>query len=613
MRKNRLIGKGIVFGIVLLFVGASAISVISTDVPVDEGERGTLIVPDQYPTIQAAIDNASDGDTIYVRNGFYPENVEVTKSVNLIGEDRDTTIIEGPYGVTITCFADGINVTNFTIQNIELGSGGGIGCEYYDNIVISYNKIRHIGMGIGLYSWDNAIISNNIITDYCYTGISINYMCSNIRISDNIISNPVNPVATGISVTEPIFDITIMGNDIYGNNEDSQYGITGVPTKHNMPLKISPTSSYHDAHKRSFSSGNIIIEHNTIIDHGYGISLVSCNDFNISYNTISSNSLNSFGIVLDNSMGANTILGNTISTGNYGISLGGSDNTIISGNTIHNTEINPGISLGDSSGNTISGNIIQNNSKAGIWLSASNGNTITDNVLQNNNDTGIYLYSSSNNNIIANNSIVANTVYGIKLWTNNIDNSIYNNYFSNTINAYDEENNIWNITKTPGTNIIGGPYLGGNYWGDYAGVDTDGDGIGDTDLPYNSSGNIQHGGDYHPLTAPNYAPEPPTRPSGRTFGTVGRTYSYTTNTTDPDGDDVYYLWDWGDGTYSGWLGPFVSGAVVSKSHQWTTSGAYQVKVKAKDIYDVESSWSNPLTVRIFQVKPTPYPFLMPPE
>jgi hypothetical protein len=48
-------------------------------------------------------------------------------------------------------------------------------------------------------------------------------------------------------------------------------------------------------------------------------------------------------------------------------------------------------------------------------------------------------------------------------------------------------------------NIVDGPYLGGNYWSDYDGTDLDGDMLGDTQLPYNCSGRIQNGGDYHPL------------------------------------------------------------------------------------------------------------------
>ncbi|RCV62722.1 Cysteine protease [Methanophagales archaeon] len=113
---------------------------------------------------------------------------------------------------------------------------------------------------------------------------------------------------------------------------------------------------------------------------------------------------------------------------------------------------------------------------AGIGLSESHYNNISDNTANSNNGFGIYLYDSSGNNLI------------------------YNNYFENTNNANDNGNNAWNITKREGTNIIGGHYLGGNYWSDYAGVDNDGDGLGNTLLPYNSSGNITTGGDRHPLT-----------------------------------------------------------------------------------------------------------------
>ncbi len=127
------------------------------------------------------------------------------------------------------------------------------------------------------------------------------------------------------------------------------------------------------------------------------------------------------------------------------------------------------------------------------------------NVSVSNNNCGIYLVSSSDNNTLTSNT-ASNNNYGIYVISSN-DNIFYDNYFNNSANVYDSYDNIWNTTKTEGTNIIGGSWLGGNYWSDYEGIDTDSDDLGDTLTPYNSSGNI-NGGDYHPLTMPDTT-EPP--------------------------------------------------------------------------------------------------------
>ena len=118
--------------------------------------------------------------------------------------------------------------------------------------------------------------------------------------------------------------------------------------------------------------------------------------------------------------------------------------------------------------------------------------------------------------------------------------------------------------------------------------------FGDPALCFNESG----------AAPPNNPPEKPNRPSGQTSGSAGETYIYTTTTTDPDGDQVYYQWDWGDGNMSGWYGPFASGTVASASHAWN-KGSYSIKVKAKDIYNAESNWSDPLPISM------PYSFNMP--
>jgi len=104
------------------------------------------------------------------------------------------------------------------------------------------------------------------------------------------------------------------------------------------------------------------------------------------------------------------------------------------------------------------------------------------------------------------------------------------------------------------------------------------------------------------INTPNTPPNKPAKPSGNGKGKINVEYTYTTSTTDPDGDQVYYLFDWGDGTNSSWVGPYNSGATGSAKHTWTVKGSYQIKVKAKDTNGAESPWSDPLPIRM----PTSY-------
>ena len=95
-------------------------------------------------------------------------------------------------------------------------------------------------------------------------------------------------------------------------------------------------------------------------------------------------------------------------------------------------------------------------------------------------------------------------------------------------------------------------------------------------------------------------PNTPDTPSGPTSGKTGEKLAYQTKTTDPENDDVYYLFDWGDDTTSGWIGPFTSGTTITANHTYSTISEepYHIRVKAKDIHNVQGAWSESISVTI---------------
>ena len=114
--------KGVAFAVVLLFIGMAIIpSTDTTDVkkstmPTLNGN--TLYVggsgPGNYTKIQDAIDNASDGDLIYIYSGTYYESLSLRKSLTLQGQDANTTIIDGCQAFS-TLY---VNTTEFHIQSL---------------------------------------------------------------------------------------------------------------------------------------------------------------------------------------------------------------------------------------------------------------------------------------------------------------------------------------------------------------------------------------------------------------------------------------------------------------------------------------------------------------
>ena len=320
-------------------------------------------------------------------------------------------------------------------------------------------------------------------------------------------------------------------------------------------------------------TGNmIILTSNAITVRNFTIASMASFPSNIilinsNNNVISNNIINNMGkkdgtaIKLDTCTN-NSITNNKISQSGEAIRLYYSDDVRIVGCQMTNNHY--GIRGWYSYNNDILMNNISSNGH-GISFYDCNAtiskNNISDSVY------GIRL-SSSQSNIITNTRIVSSSFRGLYLEYSSNNNLIYNNYFNNSVNLNNFSlNNQWNISPIMGNNIIGGPYIAGNYWNDYTGYDIDFDGIGDVNLPYGP-------GDYYPLTKPNHVPQANFSYSPLESQTYETIYF---NDTSEDVDGTFeiqnWTWDFGDGNLSYLQHP---------THMFTQSGFYDVTLTVFD-------------------------------
>lgn len=83
-------------------------------------------------------------------------------------------------------------------------------------------------------------------------------------------------------------------------------------------------------------------------------------------------------------------------------------------------------------------------------------------------------------------------------------------------------------------------------------------------------------------------PQAPSEISGIEIGLTGHEYSFSTAATDPDSTQLWYNYDWADGTNSGWLGPYNQGQLCIAAHTWSDPGRYEIAIKARDNWFFES-------------------------
>jgi hypothetical protein len=156
----------------------------------------TLVVPDDYPTVSLAIENALSGDTIFVKSGIYPEKtLKINKPLSLIGEDVDKTILNlDPPLVEIMVFTDKYWVPStaitITTSNVRLSgftiNMPGTGNHYPSGLIGDGDKIEIVGNKIGK---DNSLdLNGNLIT------ITNNSLASELTIkgsNQTIVNNSV--------------------------------------------------------------------------------------------------------------------------------------------------------------------------------------------------------------------------------------------------------------------------------------------------------------------------------------------------------------------------------------------------------------------------------------
>ncbi|MCI0497050.1 MAG: right-handed parallel beta-helix repeat-containing protein [Thermoplasmata archaeon] len=380
-------------------------------------------------------------------NGALVENVSATESRFGIRLYRSSN-----------CTITGCYLT----QNGDSALAGGIDVEESSFIEIVGNnctdQIYGWSTGIHVQHSRNVTVEGNVADDNGGHGI-VTYDVAYSRIADNVARD--NLWGSGFYFNSGTDWCVVEGNNASRNG---QYGFMVYGSYNSVIRRNAACWNRGSAGFGAHYCGHNAFEENVAMRNGRGFDLNTAGYNEIARNSVARNE--ACGIVLLSSDG-NEVRNNSIERNGCGVELtASSDWNVIDGNDGSWSE-HSGIRLDyDNKENVVSNNTLRNNAGEGILLNDANiDNVIAHNIVCNNSGTGIRIESDGYTPVPSSN------------------NTVHDNLLENGDNAYDEFWNLWNIGRTAGGNVIGGPYLGGNYWSDYVGYDSDADGIGEEPHP----------------------------------------------------------------------------------------------------------------------------------
>jgi len=271
--------------------------------------------PENYTTINDAYDNASRGDTIFVYSGIYNEEVSLGKRINLIGQDRKNTIIDGCEGNNVIKIrADNIKVDNFEIRNAE----DGIEIQSEQNIVKNCNIHSNRENGIYVFECTDNKIENCIVYDNnAEDGINLYKSSFNQIINCTVYENSYG-IYLSESVKNQIFNCTTYENGI-------GIYITGYYSGENDIVNcVAFNNSYHGINIGINSKKNNVIFCKTY-NNQYGVEIyLDCIVNTISYCSIFNNNC---GVFIDKAISNHIYHNNFINNTNTNANDANDNNT----------------------------------------------------------------------------------------------------------------------------------------------------------------------------------------------------------------------------------------------------------------------------------------------